>query len=272
MRFGSFKRFQPGHFSMGNRPEFSGSIHEEMLVVTNKQSAAREGGQGIEQGIDRLQIHVIRRLIHDNQMRFQNRDFCKSHTTFLPSGKRPNRLCSQIASDAESAEMRSDLLKFELGENSSEIFQGANGEIELIDMVLGEDLDAGGRVDPDVAGDGRQFPGHQLHQRGLPAPVRPNAANSRLHIQTDIDITQQRRSRVPFVVEHDIIKLNNVFLQGFGIGEVEPEERVLVDIVHDAESLQRLDPCAPLSGPPSSPSSYETAPAAPDSHYTGIDR
>ena len=124
-----------------------------MHVVADEDEGAFVVFQGMHQRVDRLDIQVRRRLIHEEEVRRLDENTGEGEAGFFTTGEDRDGFVDIVFAEKKSAEDGAGLLLGELvfnGAQRHDVFENAHAGIEVVETVLGEV--AGHDVGAELAG------------------------------------------------------------------------------------------------------------------------
>ena len=122
-----------------HRPELLGDVFDEMLIVGHKQNSALEAVERMNQRLDGFEIQMIRRLIHNNQVRLLPGEESERYSRALTSRQCGDFLLDEVGIESKSAHHAANLVLLRVREARLEEIQRIFRQIKLIDVVLGEE-------------------------------------------------------------------------------------------------------------------------------------
>ena len=121
-------------------------------------------------------------------MRVLNRQARKRHAGFLPSGKQLHFLEAGRARDAKGAELAAVFLVGAARVGAGHEGDGAGGEVEGVDVVLGEEADAEAWVLGDETRGGGELVGEEFEHSGFAGAVGAYDADAGVELDVEVDV------------------------------------------------------------------------------------
>jgi len=110
----------------------------EVLVMGDDHKTTFEVVQGDDQGIDRVEIKMVCRLIEQQNVRFLPGDDGETDSGLLTTGEEVHGTEGHVARDTEGAEMHAEPFCGFEGVLGHELFDGGLSEVELVHVMLSE--------------------------------------------------------------------------------------------------------------------------------------
>mmetsp|Transcript_29700 Transcript_29700/g.70772 ORF Transcript_29700/g.70772 Transcript_29700/m.70772 type:complete len:363 (+) Transcript_29700:144-1232(+) len=228
-------------------PEFVHCCLDKVLIMTDHQHSPREERQALYEGIHRIDVEVIARLIQQQNVRFSPRDLCKGHAALLTPRQSEHGLHGELRRDPKRREVPAVARLGVAGELLLEVLQRGQRQVQAVDVVLAEGRHPGLGRPRDVPLRRLEVPGDELEQRRLADPVGPDDGQAAAHVEPKVKVLEQRPA-APRVPEADVVETHHRRLDRAGVWEVEDVLGVLLVQVDIGNALQRLDPALDQAG------------------------
>ena len=118
-----------------------GDLADEVHVVADEVERAFVGLQGGDERVDRHDVEVRRRLVHEQEVRRVDQQLHQRETGFLAAGKHRDLLMDVVLAEEERAEHAAGLLFGEAvlrGAELHHVLEDGQLRVEVVDAVLGE--------------------------------------------------------------------------------------------------------------------------------------
>lgn len=147
-------------------PEMGGDTVDETLVVRNQHHTAGEALHGVDQCVHGFHIEMIGRFIQNEEVGVQQTHAGKGNAGLLTSRQGADFLQPNHTRDAEATQVSAILLLRLAGEPCRHVADGSVVEVQLVDVMLGEEGEAKSSVAMDHSLQRLEFAGQQLQLQG----------------------------------------------------------------------------------------------------------
>ena len=173
-------------------PQTRAHILQHGHVMTNHQHATLERPQRARQSIHGLNVKMIGRFVQNEDMRVRQTQTRKRNAGLLTAGQEGHFLQPRRARNAKGAEVPSVLLVLLARVILRHESDGADGHVEGVDVVLGEEADAEAGVLGDEAGRGLEVADEEFEDGGLAGAVGADDADARVELHVQVDVAEER--------------------------------------------------------------------------------
>mmetsp|Transcript_15883 Transcript_15883/g.66970 ORF Transcript_15883/g.66970 Transcript_15883/m.66970 type:complete len:373 (+) Transcript_15883:717-1835(+) len=194
-----------GHRALVHDPDLAGlrvqHLAADVRVVRDEHHAALELVQRRAQRVDGFHVKVVRRLVHQQDVRVRELDAREHHARFLSAAELHDGRQVVVPGQAELPELRADLLwlvRAPLGLEvlPKQVLHGIFVHGQNVHEVLRVPSDAKLVRPPRVALGGRQVAREQVHERGLARAVGTDDAHSGAHVDAEVEVVQPEALQV----------------------------------------------------------------------------
>jgi len=210
--------------SWDNGDEGLGSLLQEISVVSYDHKSSLELVGGLNEGIDGINIQEIGRLIHDQQVRWDEGQGGEDNARTLGERQVLHSGISNRVSDGGLGQVAAQDTSVRLRELPLHEFHGRLFQVKLLSGVLSEIGCHESRVTDDRSGSRLELSGNELEESGFTSSVRTNDTNTSSNSDFIVDWgIENERQLVWLVGETDVIDLDQgdggwgfTFLRGEG--------------------------------------------------------
>ena len=127
---------EPLTLLLTTNPNFIADTLDEVLIMGNNYESSIEVIQSDSEGINSVDVHVIGRLIHKNDVRLSEDEESEGHSGLLSSGEHIIRSDGKVAGNTEAGEVESDFFGLGVLHQGSDSLNGSLVQVKLIGMML----------------------------------------------------------------------------------------------------------------------------------------
>ena len=180
------------HAAIVHQPELVGGGLQQMPVMRNQNDRAFIFIDGLNQRGAAVNVEMVGRLVHDDEMRAVERGQPHEKTRLLAAGKLLHRRVGLRAGKAHLRRFGALFGLWRVGHQCGHMAVGRAFGIEIIHLMLGEKahLHFGGTLD--LAGHGLQTPRHQLGEGGFAIAISAEQADAVIIGDKQIQPAQNR--------------------------------------------------------------------------------
>mmetsp|Transcript_606 Transcript_606/g.1544 ORF Transcript_606/g.1544 Transcript_606/m.1544 type:complete len:343 (+) Transcript_606:2246-3274(+) len=214
--------------------------------MTDEDNATLKSVDCHAQSSNCLKIKMVRRLIHNDNMRLVVRNFSKSNTGLLSSRHSANTLGSQVRGNTILSQVRTHVVRLGTGEGCQHVLERAQLGIELVHMVLCEKGKSSLRVTLDITTDGIKITKHRLDQSTLTTTVLSENNNTRARKYTKVHMLKEQLLVAVSILLARVTKTNILYLDNLieitdRGREAELKLRVIKYFFNQGHAVQSLD-------------------------------
>ena len=182
---------------------------------------------------------MIGRFVQDEDMRVRQTQTRKRDAGLLAAGQEGHFLQSRRARDAKGAQVPAVLLVLLARVVFRHEGDGADGHVEGVDVVLGEEADAQAGVLGDESRRGLEVADEEFEDGGFARAVGADDADARVELDVQIDVLEERS--VGRVAEGDARHLDDGRRELLHLGEFEVHRVLAFRGFQDGHLLELLD-------------------------------